>query len=348
MTSTLVTDKDVTSPLKMQISKDVDKNRNKKMNIELKTIQLRDIYRPQENNCRGEISITSASDLARDIEIRGLIHPVLVCMNTGRPDRLDVNVYWPPYKLLCGFKRCMAMDILKRDSIDATIRQDVLDDLDATLINVAENLQRESLDIVQEANVIQKLRGYGQTEQQVAQKLGMSRGWVQIRTMLLALPTDIIPLVRQGHISHPEIRMLYTINRENGAVASIDAAYRIKLIREERKKSKKVKASRNLPPPVDVSMMTDVSTTTNMPTTQNTSVNEPHVNIVQDEEKIKLDEIKKKLVVKKTRTKTEIFKMQEFIRESKGSGVETKLLAWAAGEIETPLMEKILNESWNR
>jgi ParB family chromosome partitioning protein len=103
-----------------------------------------------------------------------------------------------------------------------------MSDADAIVINLNENLQRENLDIVQEAMAISRLRDLGLSEEMAAQELSKSRGWVQIRFMLLGLPSEIYPEVKAGFINQTNIRELFSIHRKEGKEATLQAAHGVK------------------------------------------------------------------------------------------------------------------------
>jgi hypothetical protein len=81
------------------------------------------------------------------------------------------------------------------------------------------------LNIVQEAKAIEHLYKLGLSEALVCERLGMPRGWVQIRFMLLKLPTPVQEEVRAGTVNQSEVRQLYTIHK-TGNQAALEEAIR--------------------------------------------------------------------------------------------------------------------------
>lgn len=180
-------------------------------------VPITEILIDEEFNCRGQIAPIDVVDLAKDIERQGLIQPVTVMAVEGLPDGKK-------YKLLAGFRRCKAHIVLKKPTISAVIRLDKLSDADARVINLAENLHRKDLNVLQEAKAIRHLFiFFGEAE--IANRLGQSRGWVQIRAMLLKLPEVVQKEVEAGMISHTNIRELYAIHRA-GNMDNLYAAVR--------------------------------------------------------------------------------------------------------------------------
>lgn len=187
-------------------------------------IEMSDIHADAEFNCRGVISPIDVVDLVKDIEKNSLLQPVVVSLYTDKERAL----LGKKYKLLAGFRRHMAHRVLAKTHIKALVKEKSLSDVDARFMNLAENLQRKELTITQEANALQALYNLGVGEVAVAERTGMSRGWVQIRFMLLKLPEPIQQEVAAGMIKQQEIRALYTIHKTGNAEALTKAVHKIK------------------------------------------------------------------------------------------------------------------------
>jgi ParB family chromosome partitioning protein len=174
-----------------------------------------------ELNCRGMITPIDVVDLAKDIKVRGLIQPIVIApydearkMSTGKT-----------YRILAGFRRFMAHKVNSSMTIDASLRE-MTSELEALTFNLSENIQREDLDILQEANAIRKLRDFGLTEDDAGKQLGKSRGWIQVRFMLLGLPEDVQKEAKVGLINQQNIRDLYTIYKKTGSADEVYEAVR--------------------------------------------------------------------------------------------------------------------------
>lgn len=168
-------------------------------------IKLIHILADDEFNCRGNISAVSQDmlELARDIEANGLLQPVVVMP-------LDPPVGECTWKLLAGFRRFLAHRVLKREEIPAVIRQ-AMDETEALLLNLNENLKRKDLNVMQEARALQKFFNAGWTEAMIMARLGTTRGWTQIRVLALKLPPEIQAEIEAGLLSQPQIRELYEL-----------------------------------------------------------------------------------------------------------------------------------------
>lgn len=188
-------------------------------------IPLNEILFDQEFNCRGKIAAIDVVDLVNDIRTRnGLIQPVTVTpLDDDRAKKTGCK-----YLLVAGYRRYMAHRVLVWDKIDSIIRTDMVDQEQACLFNLSENLQRKDLNVLQEAKAIQRLHDLGVSEVDTATKLNKSRGWVQVRYMLLKLPKEVQNEVAGGFIPQSGIRDLFTVLRYGNEEKCFEAARKIK------------------------------------------------------------------------------------------------------------------------
>jgi ParB-like chromosome segregation protein Spo0J len=130
---------------------------------------------------------------------------------------------------------------LEQEEIKAEV-QPPMSDVDALSMNLKENLLRAQLNIVQEAKAIARMRNLGVGEVETANLIGQSRGWVQIRFMLLSLPKDIYPDVVAGLINQTNIRELYTTLRRGGPQAALEQAREMKSAKQRGLKDHQVQS----------------------------------------------------------------------------------------------------------
>lgn len=184
-------------------------------------LQLDTIDDNFEMNCRGKITPIDVVDLAKDIKLRGLIQPIAVAPY-DEAKRLETGKDW---RLLAGFRRFMAHRVNEEKEIACVIRQ-ITNELDALTFNLAENIKRKDLNILQEAKAIKRLRDLGVPETEAATRLDASRGWVQVRFMLLGLPEEVQKEAEAGIVTQENIRQLYTIYHKTGDKEQIFEAVR--------------------------------------------------------------------------------------------------------------------------
>lgn len=130
-----------------------------------------------ENFSREELGDISA--LKASMEKHGLLQPIIIDRNRN---------------LVAGFRRYHAATELGWNDIAV-----VVTDEDPRMVNLIENLDRESLSFYEEAKAIHHLFP-DCTDQQVADALGRTTGWSRPRNQLFKLPQEVIEAVRNGDL----------------------------------------------------------------------------------------------------------------------------------------------------
>lgn len=126
----------------------------------------------------------SISELAENIRVNGVIHPLVVTQE-GKM-----------YGLVAGERRLRALQLL--GASDAPVR--VVDEKQARAIQLAENIHREDLPLIEEAQALAALREeQGLTVRELADTVKKSRSYVQRRLEILEWPEDTQELLR----THP-------------------------------------------------------------------------------------------------------------------------------------------------
>lgn len=190
---------------------------------EITHVPMNEIDARAELNCRGDIKPIDVVSLANDIETRGLIQPIAVCLYTD-VQQIETG---KKYRLLAGFRRFTAHKVNEAKEIAAIVRPP-MSEIQARFYNLAENIQRKQLNIVQEARALIPLIKMGVSEADAGKQLGVSRGWCQVRFMLMKLPDEIIKEVEAGYIKQENIRELYAIYNTSGQESAFEAARKIK------------------------------------------------------------------------------------------------------------------------
>ncbi len=156
------------------------------------------IYTDDEFNCRGTILQTDLIDLAKNIQENGLIQPIILKLKGDR------------YLVVAGNRRYKAHVINNAEYINAIVRNDLTDD-DAMFINLSENLNRQDLDMLQEALSIRKMYEKGYTIDEIKEKLNVSRFWVDIRLKVTKLDPKIQEEVKAGFLTQEHINAVSSI-----------------------------------------------------------------------------------------------------------------------------------------
>lgn len=158
-------------------------------------LRLADIE-PNLKQVRKTFDAESIGELAASIKEHGLIQPIVV--------RRKQNGF---YEIIAGERRWRACKIAGLTEVPVVIRE--TGDEASSLIALVENLQRENLNPVEEANGYRSLiEAYGLTQEQAASKVGKSRPAVANVMRILALPEKILDMVKADKLSSGHARAL--------------------------------------------------------------------------------------------------------------------------------------------
>jgi ParB family transcriptional regulator, chromosome partitioning protein len=135
------------------------------------------------------------NQLADSIKSHGIVQPILVRPRGNR------------YELVAGERRWRAAKLAGLTKIPAVVR-DVADD-DLLEIALVENLQREDLNPIEEAQAYRKLiENVGLTQEALASRVGRDRSYITNYLRLLKLPDDIQELVKEKRLSTGHARTI--------------------------------------------------------------------------------------------------------------------------------------------
>lgn len=195
---------------------------------------------PNRAQPRRHFDEQALAELAESISQHGVVQPLLV-----RP--LPGGVY----QIVAGERRWRASRLAGLESVPAIVRE--LDDEQTAEIALIENLQREDLNAIEEAEGYRVLtEKYGLTQEQAARRVGKSRPAVANALRLLTLPAEITDRIRSGEISAGHGRALLAITDDalrEKAVAMILAGASVRDI--ERLAQNKTAGRKNSPKPAD-------------------------------------------------------------------------------------------------
>jgi ParB family chromosome partitioning protein len=163
---------------------------------------------------RNHFETEALSELADSIRSSGLLQPIVV--RPGKPGR---------YVLVLGERRCRASRLAGSTSIPAIVRK--ISDQQAAEMTVVENLQRQDLTCLEQATAFAKLsRDFGLTQEQIGQRVGVSRESVSNYMRLLKLPEAVLHHLRQGDLGFSEARVLLQLFDHDTMVKLADEAVR--------------------------------------------------------------------------------------------------------------------------
>jgi len=163
---------------------------------------LEDISLSRINEARNQLrsDLDPNSDLVRSIQQKGLLQPILV--------RTIDDEY---FEVVAGNRRLKAFKILGRKKIACHVVE--LNDKEAFEISLIENIQRRSLNPVEEAHAFKKYVshfGWGGISE-LAEKIGKSASYVTKRIKLLELPSDILESVKDLSLNASIAEELFSV-----------------------------------------------------------------------------------------------------------------------------------------
>lgn len=157
---------------------------------------------PNREQPRKEFDEKALSELSKSIEKNGVIQPILVRPVTGGA-----------YQIVAGERRWRAARMAGLTEVPVVIRE--MSDEDAAVFALIENLQREDLNPVEEAEGIRSLiEEFGMTQEEAADRVGKSRTAVTNTLRLLKLPRNILSMVAKGKITAGHARALISLSDE--------------------------------------------------------------------------------------------------------------------------------------
>jgi ParB family chromosome partitioning protein len=156
------------------------------------------LIRPNPYQPRRTFDKAALNELAKSIEKTGVFQPVIL----RQPDQQIER-----YELIAGERRFRASKIAKQVTIPAIVRN--MSDEQMMEVAVLENLQREDLTPLEEAQAYQTLMDkLSLTQAQVASRLGKSRPYIANYLRLLGLPKMIKDALNDGRLSMGQARTI--------------------------------------------------------------------------------------------------------------------------------------------
>jgi ParB family chromosome partitioning protein len=156
------------------------------------------LIRPNPYQPRRTFDKAALNELAKSIEKTGVFQPVILRQPDPQIER---------YELIAGERRFRASKIAKQATIPAIVRN--MSDEQMMEVAVLENLQREDLTPLEEAQAYQTLMDkLSLTQAQVASRLGKSRPYIANYLRLLGLPKMIKDALNDGRLSMGQARTI--------------------------------------------------------------------------------------------------------------------------------------------
>jgi len=150
-------------------------------------------FQPRKNYDKAKLT-----DLESSIKEKGILQPILVRPKGER------------YEVVAGERRLLAARGCSLSQVPVIIRD--VSDQESLVLALIENIQREELNPIEEANAFNRLLSdFNLTHEEVAQSVGKDRSTITNTMRLLKLPMDIQQKVSSGDISMGHARALLSL-----------------------------------------------------------------------------------------------------------------------------------------
>ncbi len=154
---------------------------------------------PGKYQPRKHIDEEALQELAQSIRAQGIIQPIVVRIQEGGR-----------YELIAGERRWRAAQLAGLDVIPAIVRD--IPDSAAIAMSLIENIQRRDLNIIEEAEALQRLIDeFNLGHQEIAEAVGKSRSAVSNCLRILKLNPDVRTLVEKGQLDMGHARALLSL-----------------------------------------------------------------------------------------------------------------------------------------
>lgn len=186
---------------------------------ELRTLDVERIQ-PGKYQPRQTMDEDRLQELAASIRAQGLIQPIIVRAIGGGK-----------FEIIAGERRWRASQLAGMKQIPALVRD--VQDQAVVAMALIENIQREELSPLEEANALQRLiTEFKLTHEKVAEAIGRSRASVSNLLRLQELPTQIKKLLEDGRLEMGHARALLTLEPKLAVGLALKAAEHNWTVRE--------------------------------------------------------------------------------------------------------------------
>ena len=170
-------------------------------------------------------------ELSQSIKKNGIIQPIAVRKNNSSVE---------PYEIVAGERRWLAAQKAGLHEVPVIILD--LNDSESLEVAIVENIQREDLNIIEEAKGFKRLNEeFGYDQDKIATMMSKSRSHVSNTLRLLNLPKDIIAMLEQGELTAGQARPLIGMPNASSIAEEI-VAKKLSARSIENIKKKKIKS----------------------------------------------------------------------------------------------------------
>lgn len=195
--------------------------------------------RPNPRQPRGRFSEEGLRELVESIRQSGVLEPVVL-----RPAGNG-------YELVAGERRWRAAQLGGLQTVPAVVRE--VADEQLLQLALVENLQREDLNAMEEAEAFSQLQAAGWSQDAIAQRVGCSRPRITNAIRLLGLPDEAQTLVREGRLQAGTARALLALpeaQRLRVARLAVDGGLSVREIEAMGRRSRRPERTTAAPPEI--------------------------------------------------------------------------------------------------
>ena len=152
------------------------------------------------------------NDLSNSIKERGILQPIIVRKSKNFPDK---------YEIIAGERRWQAAKKAELNEVPVVITD--VDDLKSLEFAIVENVQRDDLNPLEEAQGYQRLIDeFSYDHEKVSKIIGKSRSYITNSLRLLSLPHDVLNLLESRKISAGHAKILVGLDNASFIAAKIN------------------------------------------------------------------------------------------------------------------------------
>ena len=199
---------------------------------DIRSIEKIDIDLIQARSDQPRKNFENIEELAESIKEYGLLNPIVLSKNNDK------------YQIIAGERRYRASVLAGLKKIDAIVRD--FDQKEIDILSLVENIQREDLSALEEAQAYKKLiDDFSMTQEEISKSMGKSRSYIANTIRLLKLNKDEREALADRKISACQARTLLSIKDEEERKKALDGFINKKLnVRDAEKISNKSKGKR--------------------------------------------------------------------------------------------------------
>ena len=184
--------------------------KNGNLNECIREIDINEVI-PNPDQPRKNFDPEAIKELSKTIKKYGLIQPIIAILDRNK------------YVIVAGERRYRAAQLAGLKTVPVIVKNLTRKQIDE--IALIENIQRQNLNAIEEANAYKKfIDDYSLTQEELAKNIGKSRVYVTNSMRLLGLPEEVKKMVEMGRLSAGHARALLGIEDEMLQITMAKAA----------------------------------------------------------------------------------------------------------------------------